>query len=77
MNMRQAKAYVLRVSAAELRHHIGNGSEWLKRPLRQDGVAVAEDGSFTQADQERILRALGDVADELEARAVRLGAPVR
>lgn len=73
MNQRQAKAYVLRVLAAEARHHVGNGSEWLERPLRSDGIAVQEDGAFSDADYKRVLRAVASVADEMERRSERLG----
>lgn len=42
--MREARAYVLRCMAAEARHHVSNGSAWLERPGRGDGLAVGEDG---------------------------------
>ena len=71
MNKRQAKAYVMRCLAAEARHHLGNGSEWLERPLRSDGIAVDAEGDFLPDDQERIAAAVRDVADELERRAAR------
>lgn len=74
MNKRQARAYVLRVLAAETRHHLANGSEWLERPLRADGIAVSADGEFSEADQQRVAEAVVSVADELERRARRLGA---
>lgn len=74
MNKRQARAYVLRVLAAETRHHVGNGSEWIERPLGADGFTVGDDGEFTPADRERIEAAVEDIADELERRAKRLGA---
>lgn len=72
MNRRQARSYVLRVLAAEARHHIGNGSEWIERPLNSDNISVQEDGTFSDADQERIIAEVNAVADELERRSRKL-----
>lgn len=72
MNKRQAKAYVLRCMASEARHHPGNASEWLLRPLRSDGITVTKDGDFSQADQQRIEAALLSLADEMDRRAKRM-----
>lgn len=72
MNKRQAKAYVLRALAAEARHHVGNGSDWLLRPLRADGIATDPDGEFTEEDHRRVIQAVEDVADEMELRSERL-----
>lgn len=77
MNKREAKAYALRALAAETRHHVSNGSEWLQRPLRADNVAVDEDGEFAEADHARVVAAVHEVADELERRAQRLAEPRR
>jgi hypothetical protein len=76
MNKRHAKAYILRVLAAEARHHISNGSDWLEHPLDSDGIATDPDGSFSEADQRRLVAALNEIADELETRGNRLrGSP--
>lgn len=72
MTKREARAYVLRVLSVEVRHHLDNGSEWLERPLRADGIAVDADGAFSNADQERIAEAVLEIADSLERRAARL-----
>lgn len=72
MDKRQARAYVLRCLAAEARHHEGNASEWLSRPLSSDGIAVSEEGEFSEKDYARVVDALNEVADELERRSVRL-----
>jgi hypothetical protein len=69
VNRRRAKAYVLRVLAAEARHHIGNGSEWIERPSKVDA-----DGAFSPADQRRIVGAIEEVAGELARRSERLSA---
>lgn len=74
MTKTEAREYVLRVGAAELRSHIGNGSEWLERPLRADSIAVDDDGRFSEADYRRVCRAVRDLADELEHRAIGLRA---
>lgn len=72
MNRREAKAYALRCLSTEARHHVSNGSEWLTRPLKSDGLAVGADGEFHPADAERVRRAVVEVANELETRAKRL-----
>lgn len=60
MTKSEAREYVLRVLAAEARHHIANGSEWL------DGCAASE------ADMQLISSAVKEIADELERRSIRL-----
>jgi len=70
MNRRQARAYVLRTLAAEVRHHIGNGSEWLYAD--NDGISVDHDAQFSLADQRRIIAEVEALADELERRARRM-----
>lgn len=75
MNKREAKAYALRVLAAETRHHLDNGSEWIECPLRDDGVAVDEEGRFSEADSQRVRDAVLEISEELDRRAKRLGEP--
>jgi hypothetical protein len=72
VNAREAKAYVLRCMAAEARHHEGNASEWLEHPLTADGIQVDEHDLFSEADYRRNVRALNELADELERRAQRI-----
>lgn len=72
MNRREARAYALRVLASEVEHHIENGSDWLERPCRDDGIATDPDGVFNEADQVRIREAVLDIADSLRQRAERL-----
>ena len=74
MNMREARAYVLRCMAAEARHHVSNGSAWLERPSGGDGLAVGKDGQFSDADYQRVVNALNALAEEMERRSARLSA---
>lgn len=60
MTKKEAKRYVLRVLAAETRHHIENGSEW---------TFIGDDGQeMSEADCDRVKAAIEEVADELERR---------
>ncbi len=65
MTKRDAKRYVCRVLATEVRHHISNGSEW---------TFIGDDEKeMPEADTERIYKVLGEIADEFERRAERMG----
>jgi hypothetical protein len=72
MTKAEAREYALRVLAAEIRHHVPNGSEWLFRPLSADQIHVQEDGDFSGGDYKRICEAVEEIADDLERRSRRL-----
>lgn len=72
MTKAEAREYALRVLAAEARHHAGNGSEWMERPLDRDGLRVQEDGAFSDADRERIAEAVENIAAQMERASRRL-----
>lgn len=65
MNKREAKRYVCANLAAEVIHHIANGSEWtyIEREFISGGEHVIE--GFGEADCERIREAIREVAAEV------------
>lgn len=73
MTKAEAREYALRVLAAEARHHIGNGSDWLLRPHgRAPGARIDSDGYFSGPDMVRIETAVEEIATSLEGAAERL-----
>lgn len=64
MTAREAKRYVLDRLADEIQHHVANGSEWL--------FLDVEGEAFDDRTQRHLVRALDEVADELDRRARRL-----
>jgi hypothetical protein len=73
MTKAEAREYALKVLAAEARHHVGNGSEWLEAPHGPVGGATLDDeGKFSEADHRRVRDAVEKIADELETNSRRL-----
>lgn len=61
---------MLRILAAEVRHHVSNGSDWLY--FDNDGITTDTRAPFPLADQDRIIAEVDAIADELERRAKRM-----
>lgn len=72
MTKGRAREYALWVLAAEVRHHIGNGSEWIERPLGSDNLRVDADGAFGEEDRVRVESAVKEIAEQLEQASLRL-----
>jgi hypothetical protein len=69
----EAREYALKALAAEVRHHVSNGSGWLEMPhWHVPGAAIDADGKFSEADYRRVREALEKIANELENASRRL-----
>lgn len=62
MNAREAKRYVAHVCAESLRSDMGSAAQWVYRHH-----ATRE--PFSEADQDRIVRAVDDLIDEMHRRS--------
>jgi hypothetical protein len=73
MTKTEAREYALKALAAEVRHHIANGSEWLEMPhVAVAGAKVDGDGKFSEADARRVRDAVEEIACGLENASRRL-----
>lgn len=73
MTKGEAREYALKVLAAEVRHHVSNGSEWLEMPHgTATGAKVDSEGKFSEADYGRVRDAVEKIATELETASRRL-----